>query len=237
MTAEQTRILIVEDDHVLRTSIIEYLELVGYLVTGAGSGREFYRALDAGTYDLAIIDVGLPDQSGLVLAAYLHANTAMGIIILTARDGVEDQFSGYESGADLYMTKPVSTKVLASAIAKLVQRVKSPPPSSQQVEVSMCWILDQTSWTLLTPDNTLIELTSLELEFLKMLMKSSGDPVSRELLIKQLYPSRIDDYSGRALDALVRRLRDKISNAPGKPNPVKSSYGIGFCFAEPLSLK
>ena len=89
----------------------------------------------------------------------------------------------------------------------------------------------------MAPDNTLIELTSLELELLKMLMKSSGDSVSREILIKQLYPNRTDDYSGRALDALVRRLRDKISNVPGKPNPVKSSYGIGFCFAEPLVLK
>ena len=237
MPAEQIRIIIVEDDHVLRESLIEYLTLVGYQVTGAGSGREFYRALDSGQYDLAIIDIGLPDQSGLVLAAYLHANTTMGIIILTAKDGDEDQLSGYESGADLYMTKPVSAKVLASAIAKLAKRVNPPTASAQQNEFSGCWLLDQTSWTLLAPDNTLIELTSLELEFIKMLMKSSGDSVSRELLIKQLYPNRIDDYSGRALDALVRRLRDKISTASGRPNPVKSSYGVGFCFAEPLALK
>ena len=237
MSAEQIRILIVEDDYVLRTSIIEYLDLAGYQVTGAGSGREFYRALDSGQYDLAIIDVGLPDQSGLVLATYLHANTTMGIIILTAKDGDEDQLSGYDSGADLYMTKPVSAKVLASAIAKLAKRVKPPTASAQQNEFSGCWLLDQTSWTLSAPDNTSIELTSLELELLKMLMKSSGDSVSRELLIKQLYPNRIDDYSGRALDALVRRLRDKISTVSGRPNPVKSSYGIGFCFAEPLVLK
>lgn len=237
MSDEQTRILIVEDDLVLRTSLIEYLELVGYQVTGAGSGREFYRALDSGQYDLAIIDVGLPDQSGLVLATYLHANTTMGIIILTAKDGDEDQLNGYDSGADLYMTKPVSAKVLASAIAKLAKRVKPPTDSAHQNEFSGCWLLDQTSWTLLAPDNTSIELTSLELEFIKMLMKSSGDPVGREMLIKQLYPNRIDDYSGRALDALVRRLRDKISTASGRPNPVKSSYGIGFCFAEPLSIR
>ncbi len=237
MSAEQIRIIIVEDDLVLRTSLIEYLELVGYLVTGAGSGREFYRALDTGSYDLAIIDVGLPDQSGLVLATYLHTNTTMGVIILTARDGEEDQLSGYESGADLYMTKPVSAKVLALAIAKLAKRVKPLADSAQKDGISNCWILDQTFWTLLAPDNTLVELTSLELEFLKILMKSSGDSVSRDLLVKQLYPSRIDDYSGRALDALVRRLREKISNVPGKPNPVKSSYGIGFCFAEPLSFK
>ena len=237
MPAEQIRIIIVEDDHVLRESLIEYLTLVGYQVVGAGSGREFYRALDAGSYDIAVIDVGLPDQSGLVLADYLRVNTSMGIIILTARDGEEDQHSGYEAGADLYLTKPVSTRVLASAIAKLSKRLFQPLTPAHREETSGSWILDQTSWVLLTPQNISIELTSLELEFLKLLTKSSGGAASRELLIQQLYPNRTDDYSGRALDALVRRLREKISSVPGRSNPVKSSYGVGFCFAEPLAIR
>lgn len=237
MSDKQIHIIMVEDDHILRNSLIEYLTLVGYQVTGVGSGREFYRALDAGSYDIAIIDLGLPDQSGLVLADYLRVNSATGIIILTARDSEDDQHSGYEAGADLYLTKPVSTRVLASAIATLAKRLKAPTAPVQPAETTACWILDQSSWTLLTPQNNLIELTSLELEFLKMLKKSPNCAVSRDILIKQLYPSRTDDYSSRALDALVRRLREKISNLPNRSNPVKSSYGVGFIFAEPLSVR
>ena len=236
MNPEAVRIIIVEDDRVLRESLVEYLTLAGYQVVGAGSGREFYRALDTGSYDVAIIDVGLPDQSGLVLARYLRTNTAMGIIILTARDAEEDQLSGYQAGADLYLTKPVSSRVLASAIAQLSNRLSAAAAVTPREEATG-WILDLASWKLLTPQDSAIELTSLELEFLKLLAKSSGSAVGRVKLIQQLYPSRTDDYSSRALDALVRRLRDKISCFPNAPNPVKSAYGIGFCFAEPLSMR
>ena len=237
MPDKQIHIIMVEDDHILRESLIEYLTLVGYQVTGVGSGREFYRALDAGSYDIAIIDLGLPDQSGLVLADYLHVNSTTGIIILTARDSEEDQHSGYEAGADLYLTKPVSTRVLASAIAKLALRLSRPTSPLPTEELTSGWILDQTAWTLLTPQNSLITLTSLELEFLKLLLKSSGSSVTRKHLIQQLYPNHTDYYSSRALDALVRRLREKISSLPGRANPLKSSYGVGFCFAEPLSIR
>lgn len=236
MSADPIRIIIVEDDHILRESLIEYLTLVGYQITGAGSGREFYRALDASSYNIAIIDIGLPDQSGLVLAEYSRANTTMGVIILTAVDGEDDQHKGYEAGADLYLTKPVSTRVLASAIAKLANRLTAPKDSVRQEKENLDWILDQTAWKLIAPQNIPIALTSLELEFLKLLAKYSGSAVSRNLLIQQLYPNRSDDYSSRAIDALVRRLREKISSLYNGSNPIKSAYGIGFCFAEPISF-
>ena len=236
MNVESCRILIVEDDQVLRESVIEYLKLIGYQVTGAGSGREFYRALDAGSYDIAVIDVGLPDQSGLVLADYLRENSNTGIIILTARDSEEDQHSGYEAGADLYLTKPVSTRVLASAIAKLSERLM-PSTLPTFTEVQAGWVLDLTSWTLSTVESASVKLTSIEIEFLKLLSKSDGGGASRDTLLQHIYPNRIDDYSSRSLDALVRRLRGKISRLPGKPNPLKSSYGIGYSFSEPLSIR
>ena len=233
MSVEPISIIIVEDDQVLRESIGEYLTLAGYQVTGAGTGREFYRALDHGSYTIAIIDVGLPDQSGLVLADYLRDNTNMGIIILTARVGEEDQHKGYQAGADLYMTKPVSVRVLASAVGQLASRLTKFPVAIPREE-SSCWVLDQALWTLTSPQNGMIDLTSMEMEFLKLLVQLTGSVITRECLIKQLYPNRIDDYSGRALDALVRRLREKISCITGKANPVKSSYGVGFSFAEPV---
>ncbi len=236
MPIEPLSIIIVEDDQVLRESMMEYLSLVGYQVCGAGSGREFYRALDHGSYRIAVIDVGLPDQSGLVLADYLRDNTNMGIIILTARVGEEDQHKGYQAGADLYMTKPVSVRVLASAIGQLASRL-TPSPAMVQKEESACWVLDHALWTLMSPQNGTIDLTSMEMDFLKILMQSSGGVIAREHLIKQLYPNRTDDYSGRALDALVRRLREKISCISGKANPVKSSYGVGFSFAEPVGAQ
>lgn len=241
MHPDAPRIILVEDDADLRESIIEGLTLSGFQVIGVGSGREFYRAMDAAEpFAVAVIDIGLPDQSGLVLAEYCRANTGLGIIILTARDSDEDRFNGYEAGCDLYLTKPFPNRVLASAITRLVERLplsrmQDADGSAHKDSPSARWTLERTSWTLLSPDGEVITMTSKEMQFLSLLLETPGEAVARELLLQKLYP-RTDEYTGRALDALVRRLRAKSSQSGGEPIPLKTVHGVGYCLSEPFTL-
>ena len=211
----------------------------GYRVTAVGSGRAFYRALDDKEFTVALIDIGLPDQSGLVLAEYLRANTTTGVIVLTARDTEGDQLSGYEAGADLYLTKPVNSRVLGSAIARLAERLKD---KSGAIDVttsghpSAKWTLSREKWTLISPQGYAVTLTSLEFRFLEMLTQSKERQGERECLLATLY-HQPDDYSGRALDALVRRLRNKLTRMPVPASPIKSVYGVGYCFSEQIMIK
>ena len=236
MAPEPISIIIVEDDTVLRVSLIEYLTLVGHDVTGVGSGREFYRALDSRPFQIAVIDVGLPDQSGLVLTEYVRNNTNMGVIILTALDSDQDLLGGYQAGADVYLVKPVTSRVLESALVRLADRLTAQPPKQPGTNQSQ-WLIDQATWTLVAPDDGTIQLTDLELKFLKFLATAPGTTIGRDLLTDALYGERVADSGSRALDALVRRLRQKLAALPGSPQPIKSAYSIGFCFCEPIGIR
>ena len=237
--SEPVSVIIVEDDEDLLESIREFLTLSGYQVTAVGTGRAFYRALDEAEFTVAVIDIGLPDQSGLVLAEYLHTNSSTGVIIMTARDTEEDQLSGYDAGADLYLTKPVACKVLASAIARLAERVTGKPSPSgtfASLPAVTAWTLCRDNWVLLSPHSHSIPLTSLEFRFLELLATSPDHQANRDILISRLY-QQPDEYNGRALDALVRRLRNKLSRLPIPASPVKNLYGVGYCFSEPIAFK
>ncbi len=238
MQPEPTGIIIVEDDTDLRESLVEYLELCGYRVVGVSSGRDFYRALDQAEFQVAIIDIGLPDQSGLVLAEYIKNNTATGVIILTANDTEESQLQGYQAGADNYLTKPVSSRLLESAIVNLLKRLhhqQADDTAAPKAPASV-WQLQKTRWNLVTPQGTAIPLTSMEFRFLEQLATAKENLVQRTQLL-QLFYQNSDEYTGRALDAMVRRLRTKINRTCAETaQPIKTVYGSGFCFAEPLSI-
>ena len=237
MQPEVIRVIIVEDDIDLRESLETYLSMSGFFVAGVGTCRDFYRALDSHSFDIAALDVGLPDQSGIVLAEYLHSNTTMGIIMLTAKNSDEDKLKGYDAGADIYLTKPVDSRLLVSAITNLAARLKPRNISNDETEVAHEeWILNKASWILQSPHGDTASLTTLEVNFLSLLSLSPGIPVSRTDLLQNLY-SRSDDYTGKALDVMIHRLRTKVAAAGTAPLPVKSIRSAGYLFAAPLSLR
>ena len=150
------RIIIVEDDSDLLENMVKYLTLAGYEVTGAASAREFYYHLSQQTYLLAVLDIGLPDQSGLVLAEYVRNNTSMWIIILTARSTLEDKLAGLKCGADFYLVKPIDCSELAATIANLFVRINETPAIPEQellreTDTFAQWKLERNNWILITP--------------------------------------------------------------------------------------
>ncbi|MBV5339677.1 MAG: response regulator transcription factor [Deltaproteobacteria bacterium] len=236
MQPEAIRVIIVEDDIDLRESLETYLSMCGFLVAGVGTCRDFYRAPDSHSFDIAVLDVGLPDQSGIVLAEYLHSNTTMGIIMLTAKDSNEDKLKGYDAGADIYLTKPVESRMLASAITNLAGRLKPRTVNIAPKAVQAAWALNKTNWILQSPHGDVVTLTTLEVNFLSLLSSSPGVPVSRGDLLQKLY-NRSDDYTGKALDVMIYRLRSKVAAAGAVPLPVKSIRSAGYSFAAPLDIR
>ena len=236
MESDAIRIIIVEDDRDLRESLETYLSMSGFLVEGVGTSHEFYRALDSHSFDIALLDIGLPDQSGIVLAEYLHNNTYTGIIMLTAKDSDEDKLRGYDAGADIYLTKPIDSRMLASAVTNLAYRLKPHRGTIMQEVSTSEWLVNKASWNLQTADGKVVPLTPLEVKFLTLLSDSPGVPVSRADLLQELY-SRSDDYTGKALDVMLYRLRAKITAVSELPLPVKSIRTQGYCLTAPLTFR
>lgn len=222
------RIMIVEDDHDLLENMLRYLRHVGYDVTGCSSAAEFYRQISGAPFSLAIIDIGLPDQNGLVLAEYVRNNTDMRIIILTARAALDDKLAGLKTGADFYMLKPVDSAELALTIANLFSRLEPPQQPVPDAPVNVePWRLDDKNWMLFTPEGRPIRLTAKEYKFVTLLSRAKLAIVPRrEILDIMDYPST--GQASHALESMISRLRRKIEVEHGE-FPIKTSHGEGYC--------
>jgi DNA-binding response OmpR family regulator len=229
------KVLLVEDDSDLRESLVECLKLSGFSVRGVSSAMECYRALGEEVHDIAVVDLGLPDQDGFVLAEYLRMNTAMKVIILTARSAVEDRIKGYASGADLYLVKPVDYRELSAAIHSLCGRIIPSGDNEPQSATTDRWMLSRGNWQLVSPAGTVVSLTGRELHFVEALLTTPGKPVKRDTVIEMLGYSDIE-YANRAMDSLVLRLRRKILTATQSESPIRTVHAIGYCFSAPVAI-
>lgn len=229
------RIAVVEDEVALREDIALYLRAEGHDVLQAGSGEEF-DTLPADGVDIVVLDVNLPGESGFAIAARLRRSSDVGIIMLTARRLEDDRLTGLDSGADIYLAKPVSLRELAAHVRALGRRLaREAPVAEPAAEAPPSWLLDQTAWCLTAPNGAGVQLSNLEMRFLARLAESPDAPVERDVLALAVYGTPLD-HDSRALDALVRRLRTKIERTVGAALPVQTLYASGFRFSAPLRL-
>lgn len=227
MTEPAIQVLLIEDDALLRESLASFLEVSGFTVRTASDGMGFYRALSEASPDVAVVDLGLPDQSGETLVDYLRRNTAIPIVVITARDTLDTRIDCYRIGADLFLGKPVDGRELAAAIRSLAGRQRTAPATGYVV--SHAWLLDVSTRTLASPDGTKAELTARECKFIALLFESPGNTIERAHLSQALY-GRDDAAAAHALDTLVRRTRQKIQVATGDAAPILTEYGVGYRF-------
>ena len=236
----KSSLILVEDDEAFRKTLVRILNMKGYSVKGVGSACEFYREIMLAKYDLAILDIGLPDQSGLVIAEYLRKNTCMRIVMLSGHTMIEDRIEGYKSGADVYLHKPVNFRELTASIEYLLKRgvveevvvEEVVPLGSRSVRES--WRLVSTEWALYYPLGERVKLTSKEYEFLSYIALQERQIATRKQLLKVLeYP--YNQNGGRALESLVHRLRKKTAGA--EQSPIRTAHGTGYCFLPALSIE
>ncbi len=226
--------IIVEDDNPTLKALVKYLTIQGYEVTGVSAAGECYKHILTEPFEVAILDIGLPDQSGLVLAEYIRKNTNMRIIILSGRITTDDQLTGHKAGADIYLTKPFSFRLLSAAIETLFSRIVEfpsiPPQVAGELELplSKTWRLKKSTWCMQSPEGVDFKLTNKELLFMTMLTSNHGSVVTRSELLKKLGYFN-DEFGNHSLQSLVNRLRRKII-ANNTEFPVQAAHGIGYVF-------
>jgi DNA-binding response OmpR family regulator len=229
-------VILVEDDPLIRESFTRFLSRNGFSVAGVENALAFYEQITNCSFDIAIIDLALPDQDGHVLIEYACRNTQMGVVVLTSHDTADRRISCYEAGADLFFGKPVNGSELVAAIEGLMRRrgaKKSRPLSRQSQTSPHYWKLDLLRRKLVTPVGSLVKLTGKESQLLEILTRAQGETVSRDIIEDSLYP-RYGISRRHALDTLVRRVRQKIRTFERSEDFILTEHGIGYRLTEPV---
>jgi two-component system OmpR family response regulator len=215
------RILIAEDDPVLADGLIRSLRHAEYAVDHANNGAEADHVLAAQPYDLVILDLGLPKLDGFeVLRRLRRRGAKVPVLILTARDAVEDRVRGLDLGADDYLSKPFDLPELEARVRALIRRGQS-GGSSTLVHGPLS--LD-TAGRRATLNGAPLELSGRELGVLEVLLMRSGRVVAKEQLAEQLYGWE-EEVGANAIEVYVHRLRKKLE--PAGVN-IRTIRGLGY---------
>lgn len=236
------RIALVEDEPDIRQSIEEYLRLAGFPVWGAGSAEAFYRQFAASPVDVVVLDLGLPGEDGLAVARLLETNPAVAVIIVSARDSLDDRLLGLRAGADRYLVKPVDLEELTANIRAVMKRLGSHPSASAQLSSpgeicasSPLWELDINNWQLIAPNRQALKMTAHELALLRRLFAVHGETVQKKQLANEVFGPLITNASNR-LNVLVTRLRKKAADHFDEQLPLTTVHQIGYAFTERANL-
>lgn len=225
------KILIMEDEIGIRSFVSINLKREGYEIIEAGTGGEAIEKMNSEKdIQLALLDVMLPDMSGIDVCKYIRQNfDQVGIIMLTAKAQEDDKIEGFISGADDYIVKPFSIKELLVRVSALIRRVKkddSIPKNSEIVSAPFTLDLDKRK---LFKDGVEIELTPTEFSIVKYLMTNAKQSLSRDQILDEVWGTNYL-YDFKIVDVNIRRIRNKIEDDPSKPKYIQTIWGYGYCF-------
>jgi two-component system phosphate regulon response regulator OmpR len=215
-------LLVVDDDRRIRLLLSRFLLAEGYRVTTAQSAAEARLKLEALHFDLLILDVMMPGETGFELARSIRQTSVVPILMLTARDEKESRIEGLETGADDYLSKPFEPRELSLRIGNILKRTKPPmPPPPDSVRFGQ--FIFHVGRGELRRGEEIVRLTDREREMLRILAVSPGETVPRLALA-----GNGASLNERAVDVQVNRLRRKIERDPANPLIVQTVRGIGY---------
>lgn len=221
-------ILLVEDDIALGQGIAMALQIPETEITVCRSLREARQALSGRTFILLILDINLPDGSGLTLLRERKAlRPEVPVLLLTANDLEIDEVAGLESGADDYITKPFSLAVLRARVNARLRR----GGTAKSGELSLPPFVFDFERMVYRKNGAAIELSRAEQRLLRALVENRGHAVSRAALVDRVWTDGGDYVDENALTVTVRRLRAKLEDDPAAPVYLKTVYGIGYIWA------
>jgi len=234
---DAAHILVVDDDREIRTLLCGYLEKNGFRATAVGDGQETRGALERARYDLIVLDLMLPHESGLDICRALRASSDIPIIMLTALGEEVDRVVGLEVGADDYLAKPFSPRELLGRIKAVLRRTSLAPRAADVAEVRAYrfagWRLDTTERTLTAADGELVALGGAEYRLLSILLANAPRLLTRAQLM-ELIRGRDHDPFDRSVDVRVSRLRQTLRDDARAPRIVKTVYGEGYVIGVPV---
>lgn len=221
-------IFLLEDDETLGRGIAMALTGPETSVVCRSSLAKARETLAEDRFDLLILDVNLPDGSGLDLLRQIRAGgDTTPVILLTANDLELDEVTGLEAGADDYITKPFTLAVLRARVNAQLRR--STPKASYIVSVGpFAFYFEQMDFRR---DGSLVELSKTEQKLLRVLVENRGHAVPRATLVDRVWTDGAEFVEGNALSVTVKRLRNKLEADPSKPEYLKTVYGIGYTWA------
>jgi two-component system phosphate regulon response regulator OmpR len=222
--ADQPHILVVDDDTRLRSLLHRYLSEQGFRVTTAEDAADARAKLASLAFDLLVLDIMMPGETGLELTETLRRDNPVPILLLTAMNETENRIAGFECGADDYLSKPFEPRELVLRINAILRRV--PPPETGQPRTKVvfgafCFDLEREE---LTRDGSFVRLTTAETSLLKALARRAGEPISRDDLGEESMVSG----NARTIDVQVTRLRRKIEADPKFPRYLQTVRGTGY---------
>ncbi len=225
----KARILVVEDEHDIRTVLMDQLRLDGFDTVGASTGKEVLENFKSLTPDLIILDLKLPDIDGLMVCQEIRKHSDIPIIIVSARDSLPDKIRGLEVGADDYVTKPFEYLELEARIRACLRRHQVTSGMTDPIDLGNLKIYRQKR--MIEVNGKGVKLTKKEFELLNLFLENRGKVLSREFLSSHLWHNKEVYPWSRALDVHVRRLRKKIEPDPAHPKYILTHAGVGYRFA------
>ena len=219
------RVALIEDNDELRDDVLAPgLVAYGFDVAGFGTAHAFNTSEKRREFDLVIVDISLPDESGLKVIQRIRMDgITSGIVALSAWSIERAGTTAFQLGGDLYLTKPVTVDLLASALHAVLRRTWSRPKAAGPGAVAG----DQSAWYVTGRDGELIPLTAVERMILGRLRQSSGQPVDRENLIRLIAQDAFD-FDPHRLEVLIHRLRKKLTLAVTDRAEIVTVRGAGY---------
>lgn len=221
------RIMVVEDEAVLCQQIADFFTDNGFAVDSTGTGTEAYYFAQEYPLDIAVVDLGLPDFSGIKLIERIRScGITTPILILTARNRWQEKVEGLAAGADDYLSKPFHYQELLARINALLRRSKgNAHPQLQHGNIK----LDSLTQQVYLHDS-IVSLTAFEYKVLEYLMFRKGETISRSVLAEHIYTEDLDPDSN-VIDVFVARLRKKLDPS-GNNKPITTIRGRGYLIAD-----
>ncbi|MGF0070916.1 response regulator transcription factor [Streptococcus orisratti] len=224
MKEKERKLLILDDNPEILDMITESLSIAGFShLTRAASKKEALELLEREAFDLAILDIMLPDGSGFEVLREIRKNSNMPVLFLSAVSDIEKQYQGFELGADDYIVKPFRPKELELRLLSILKR--SYPPQDDVVQLDSCQI-DFERAAILKEDQE-IPLTAKEYSLLKVLYDHKNKIVTFDQLLSKVWGDNYQGYEN-TLMAHIRKVRQKIEANPSKPVHLITIKGLGY---------
>ncbi len=233
MPAPRPPILVVDDDAKIVRLVRAYLEREGFRVVEASDGKSALAAIALEAPALVVLDLMLPEVDGLSIVRAVRRTDRTPIVMLYARGTTGDRIAGLEAGADDYLPKPFSPAELVLRIKRVLDRssasASSPPAPTAPLRIGDL-VLDRDRFTAEIAGSA-VELTALEFRLLAALAEAGGRVLTREQLLDAVYGQGEAFVLDRSIDALVKRLRQKLGDDPEAPRYVATIRGVGYRIA------
>jgi two-component system, OmpR family, response regulator len=229
-------LLVIDDDHEIRDLLTRFMEKNGFRITAVRDAREARRAWTRGAFQLVVLDLMLPGESGLDLARWLRDQEDVPIVMLSAMSEDTDRIIGLELGADDYIAKPFNPRELMARIRAVMRRATDTQDSATSGERIARplrfagWTLEPARRRLLNPEGVEVPLTGGEYDLLFALLERANRVLTRDMLLDLLRGRQAGPFD-RAIDVAVSRLRRKLDDQGGGAQLIKTVRGGGYVLA------